>query len=648
MNTDSASSASPDDPFCGNSVSGLLRFALDATQPSPQGRTWQAPTPEHLAMLLPQYRISRLIGRGGMGAVYQGVQVSLNRPVAIKLLPAELAANAEFISRFEREAQTLAQLQHPGIVAVHDFGQTAEGHLYFIMEFVNGTDLQQIIHAAELTPKQALELTIQICEALHYAHSQGVIHRDIKPANVLVTKDGRAKLADFGLARPLGAANGSVTAASLVMGTPDYMAPEQWSGKVDHRADIYSLGVMLYEMLTGQRPQGAFDLPSQRVKVDARLDEVVIKAMRQEPNRRYQQVSELGREVDRIRTTEPPRPLSESEIAAGQMGKGGQPNAMPQRSGKGHESRPLRTLAAGVATLGLVSLLGLWAWPKIGSDQANEVSQAQEILREVRQRMAEEKRKASVIEEPTRENTAPATSEAPPAAGPTVAAAKAPEAAKMTAAVPLPAPASLPVQASLPRPLPAPAPVPVAVAAPAAPAVTDASAATGPAEPAAPAVIHVFSSEAQNALAWVLAPLEETVPPSIRQNLTSLREDLVDEGKGKPAASLDAYRAAYYLCEAMLNALNERENARVAAGYRAAQSVANQKASNEALDVRRNYMMSWPQHARESDQRAELQRQAAGNVALAGEAQKVAWAARAEKMRANLDALYRQFRAALR
>jgi serine/threonine protein kinase len=218
--------------------------------------------------LLPAYQVEALIGRGGMGAVYRGVQASLNRPVAIKILPAELSSNPDFMARFQREAQTLAKLNHNGIVTVFDFGTTAEGHLYFVMECIDGTDLAHLLRAQRLEPDQALELTVQLCEALHYAHSQGVVHRDIKPANVLITRDGRAKLADFGLARPMSSARTQLTASQMIMGTPDYMAPEQWQGQADHRADIYALGVMLYEMLTGTRPQGAFDLPSVKARVD--------------------------------------------------------------------------------------------------------------------------------------------------------------------------------------------------------------------------------------------------------------------------------------------------------------------------------------------------------------------------------------------
>lgn len=161
-------------------------------------------------------------------------------------------------------------------------------------------------------------------------------------------------------------------------------------------------------------------------------------------------------------------------------------------------------------------------------------------------------------------------------------------------------------------------------------------------------LIRMLAAEAPNLTAWALLPLEETVPEDLRQKVTYLREDLIDEGKSRPAADLDAYRAGVALCESLLTAMNVRESARVTAGYGAALSVAQQKNTSQALEARRNYMMSWPQHAREGDQRAELQRQSAARSAAAGEAQKVAWTARADGLRRNLDDLYRQLRAAMR
>jgi serine/threonine protein kinase len=328
------SSSNSDDEAAGKPVSSSL--GEEDAAPSP--RRWLPPSAERLARLLPQFQVERLLGAGGMGAVYLGTQVSLHRKVAIKLLPAELAGNTEFVNRFKREARTLARLQHPGIVAVHDFGQTTEGHLFFIMEYVDGTDLARLIHSPGLEASQALEITIQVCEALHYAHDQGVIHRDIKPANVLITQDGRAKLADFGLARPITNLPGEITATRIIMGTPDYMAPEQWQGGEDHRADIYALGVMLYEMLTGALPRGAFDLPSHKSQVDSRLDEVVIKAMRQTPEQRYQAVSEMRDAVRRIRTTQPmPDGARQAENASAQLAQFGWQDrfTLQEKIGKG-------------------------------------------------------------------------------------------------------------------------------------------------------------------------------------------------------------------------------------------------------------------------------------------------------------------------
>ena len=269
------------------------------------GSAWEPPDLGDLRRLLPHYEIHALIGRGGMGAVYRATQPDLEREVAIKLLPAELADEVGFVGRFRREARTLAGLQHPGIVHIHDFGQTSAGHLYFVMEFVDGTDLHRMIHGEGVDSAQALDLVSQICDALQYAHGRGVIHRDIKPANILVTRDGRAKLADFGLARPQEMGAQPFTVSRVAMGTPDYMAPEQKRGEGDHRVDLYALGVMLYEMLCGRLPQGAWQKPSQRASVDVRLDQVVTKALQEDPGHRYQQASDVKSDVEAIRKSHP-------------------------------------------------------------------------------------------------------------------------------------------------------------------------------------------------------------------------------------------------------------------------------------------------------------------------------------------------------
>jgi serine/threonine protein kinase len=262
---------------------------------------WTPPGVEELAALFPGYQIEALLGRGGMGAVYRARQPSLDRLVAIKVLPLEISADEEVAARFRREARALARLQHPNIIAVHDFGTTTEGHLFFVMEYVDGTDLAQLLRGGRLDVAQALDVVRQTCEALQYAHAQGIVHRDIKPANVLVDRNGCVKVGDFGLAKLAGTNDlRDQTRPDTTFGTPDYTAPEQWRGHADHRADIYSLGVMFYEMLTGEVPHGVFDPPSKKAPVDARLDPVVLRAMQEEPERRYQQAIELRAEVERV------------------------------------------------------------------------------------------------------------------------------------------------------------------------------------------------------------------------------------------------------------------------------------------------------------------------------------------------------------
>ena len=274
------------------------------------GMDWVPPSIAEAVRLFPQYEIIDIVARGGMGVVYKARQATLGRMVGIKLMPLEVSANQEFAKRFTQEATTMAHLRHPHIIAVYNFGQTVEGHLFFVMEFVEGANLHQIIHGDGLAPERALAILDNVLDALAYAHGKGVVHRDIKPANVMVDADGNAKVADFGLARlnQPGSALAGRTMTSVIMGTPDYMAPEQSRDmKVDHRADIYSLGVMLYEMLVREVPRGIFEPPSKRVAVDARLDAVVIKAMQQARDRRFKSSEEMRSALALIRTKTAPR-----------------------------------------------------------------------------------------------------------------------------------------------------------------------------------------------------------------------------------------------------------------------------------------------------------------------------------------------------
>jgi predicted Ser/Thr protein kinase len=261
------------------------------------------PHPESLRGLFPQLDIFGLLGAGGMGAVYRARQRGLDRLVALKILPPKFSGDPAFAERFAREARTLARLNHPNIVDVYDLGQTGQLY-YFLMEFVDGVNLRQMMQAHHLTPQEALAIVPQICEALEYAHGEGIVHRDIKPENILLDQKGRVKIADFGLSKLLGGATQAVqlTQANHVLGTLHYMAPEQFENPlaVDHRADLYSLGVVFYEMLTGELPLGRFALPSQKAAVDARLDELVLRTLEKDPNRRYQHASELRTEVEAI------------------------------------------------------------------------------------------------------------------------------------------------------------------------------------------------------------------------------------------------------------------------------------------------------------------------------------------------------------
>ncbi|MGY8641655.1 MAG: serine/threonine protein kinase [Verrucomicrobiales bacterium] len=280
---------------------------------------WTPPKPEEIDKLMPAYHVTELAGHGGMGSVYRGTQISLERMVAIKILPPGYGDDPAFAARFRREALSMAKLDHPNIVTIHDFGSVQQSEtqkLFFIvMEFVAGADLQRLISSGQMGEKAALGIVGQICDALQYAHTRGFVHRDIKPANIFVSAEGTVKVGDFGLAKLCDVSEAEdITVfeqSGLYLGTPHYMAPESLksTSEVDHRADIYSLGVMFYQMLTGSVPKGIFKRPSEKVGVDARLDEIVIKAMQEEPDDRYQQISEIRKDVSEIsKATQVPVP----------------------------------------------------------------------------------------------------------------------------------------------------------------------------------------------------------------------------------------------------------------------------------------------------------------------------------------------------
>lgn len=311
-------------PVCGGpmdsaNVSGcpqcLMRAAMQPTA-QPGGEAHHpAPSIASVVAAFPQLEILELIGQGGMGCVFKARQPKLNRLVALKLLPASLTErDAAFAGRFEREGQLLARLHHPNIVAVHDSGKAGE-YFYLIMEYVDGVNLRQAMRARRFTPGQALAIIPHICDALQFAHDEGVLHRDIKPENILLDAKGRVKLADFGIAKLLGsdadtpvrdsiaqAKAPGLTQSGTALGTPSYMSPEQRESPsdVDHRADIYSLGVVFYELLTGELPQGALARPSEKSDADPRVDAIVQQALETERDRRQHSAGEVKTQVETI------------------------------------------------------------------------------------------------------------------------------------------------------------------------------------------------------------------------------------------------------------------------------------------------------------------------------------------------------------
>ena len=315
------------------------------------------PSVGQLAKLFPQLEIIELLGRGGMGAVYKARQPALDRLVALKILPPKSAKDPGFAERFNREARALARLNHPGIVAVYDFGQAGDMP-YFLMECVDGVALRQVVQSGKLSPREALQIVMQICEALQFAHDEGVVHRDIKPENILIDQKGRVKIADFGIAKILDQApeDISLTGAKDVVGTAHYMAPEQLEHPqaVDHRADIFSLGVVFYELLTGELPIGRFQPPSQKVQMDVRLDEVVLHALEKEPERRYQKASQVKTDVETIAATPgksvPPILRTMPPI----------PTAAPRATGTSYGWK-IAAVAGGFGLVALIILLGFGA-----------------------------------------------------------------------------------------------------------------------------------------------------------------------------------------------------------------------------------------------------------------------------------------------
>jgi serine/threonine-protein kinase len=280
-------------------------------------------TPQHLS---DRYELGEIIGFGGMSEVHMGRDTRLHRDVAVKVLRADLARDPSFYLRFRREAQNAAALNHPAIVAVYDTGEaeTANGPLpYIVMEYVEGVTLRDIVHTdGPIPPRRAIEIIADACQALNFSHQHGIIHRDVKPANIMISKTGAVKVMDFGIARALADAGNSVTQTAAVIGTAQYLSPEQARGEpVDARSDVYSLGCVLYEVLTGEPPftgDSPVAVAYQHVREDpvppsqkhsgisAELDAVVLKALAKNPDNRYQTAAEMRTDLVRVHNGEAP------------------------------------------------------------------------------------------------------------------------------------------------------------------------------------------------------------------------------------------------------------------------------------------------------------------------------------------------------
>lgn len=267
-----------------------------------------------------EYIFTALVGQGGMGAVYRGRQLRQGREVAVKILHQEHGTDYAYAERFRREAQMLAHMNHPNIVSVYDFGVVRD-YLFYAMEFIEGTDLYHVLTTRQMIGDKAVQIVLALCDALGYAHEKGLVHRDLKPANILIAKDGRIKLADFGLAKQLNRPTTLLTLTNMAMGTPDYAAPEQYDTRavIDHRADIYALGVVFYQMLTGVLPRGAWQPPSALAGCDARLDAVVVRALLPDRNQRYASALEFRQALETALTPPDSTAIAQQPRPAGRI-----------------------------------------------------------------------------------------------------------------------------------------------------------------------------------------------------------------------------------------------------------------------------------------------------------------------------------------
>jgi serine/threonine protein kinase len=290
---------------------------LEPTRDYVRPRIFTPPSPAELSAQLPDLEVTELLGHGGMGVVYKGRQPFLDRQVAIKLVRPDREMDADSQEQFRREAQLLAKLVHPYIVTVYGGGRAGD-LFYLVMEYVDGMSLRQKISAHGLSQADIRDFTPQITEALQYAHDQRVVHCDVKPDNILLDARNRVRLVDFGLSRLLAPSVAKNSSDYRIAGTRSYMAPEQFTmpDRIDHRADIYSTGVVLYEMLTGKVPPGGIDPPPLDFVSNRGFEPVLRHALEPDRERRYQQIKEMNEDVLRVTRTVESTIRLEKHVAA--------------------------------------------------------------------------------------------------------------------------------------------------------------------------------------------------------------------------------------------------------------------------------------------------------------------------------------------
>ena len=340
-----------------------------STDPTPTD--FIPPELEEIAKLLPNYEVLSFIAKGGMGAVYLAKQKSLDREVAIKILPRHFGEDAEFRSSFEAEAKSMAKLNHPNLVGIYDFGQV-DGMLYIIMEMVHGESLYHAAYGKTIEATEAGRIVCEICHGLANAHKQGILHRDIKPANILLDPSSSPKIGDFGLARPVGDHE-----ADSAFGTPGYTAPEVVHNPtaVDESTDLYSVGAILYELLTGKLPEQCYMPAANLVQCDPEFDKIIRKAMNSDPVLRYRSAEAMAEAIENI-INEKNKPAANSRlITAASSGA-----ARPASHG-GSPPPPIKTSSSGPFIRNIIIILVLLgaiyaAWEhyktsKVKRDQEN-------------------------------------------------------------------------------------------------------------------------------------------------------------------------------------------------------------------------------------------------------------------------------------